>query len=57
MPVIPKLRRQRQENHKFKVSLGYIVRPCVQTINKQINKNKTKAVGKTSDASVRAQSS
>jgi hypothetical protein len=28
MPVIPALRRLRQEDNKFKVSLGYIVRPC-----------------------------
>jgi hypothetical protein len=28
--AIPALRRQRQENHKFKDSLGYIVRHCLK---------------------------
>jgi hypothetical protein len=28
--VIPALERLRQEDHKFKVSLGYIVRPCIE---------------------------
>jgi hypothetical protein len=28
MPVIPRLRRLRQEDNKFEVSLGYIVRIC-----------------------------
>jgi hypothetical protein len=26
MPIVPAPRRQRQEDHKFEVSLGYIVR-------------------------------
>jgi hypothetical protein len=30
MPVIPALRRQRPEYHKFKTRLGYIVRPCLK---------------------------
>jgi hypothetical protein len=29
--VIPTLGRLRQENHKFQVSLDYIVRPCLKT--------------------------
>jgi hypothetical protein len=29
-PVIPALRKLRQEDHKFKVSLGYIERPCLE---------------------------
>jgi hypothetical protein len=28
-PVIPALRRLRQEDHKFEVNLDYIARPCV----------------------------
>jgi tRNA A22 N-methylase len=30
MPVIPALRRQRQEEPQLKISLGYIVRPCLK---------------------------
>jgi hypothetical protein len=30
MPVIPALGKWRQENHKLKPSVGYIVRPCLQ---------------------------
>jgi hypothetical protein len=29
-PVILALRKLRQENHKFKVSLGYVVRSCLK---------------------------
>jgi hypothetical protein len=36
MPAIPAFRRlMREEEHEFKVSLGYIVRPCLK-------QNKTK---------------
>lgn len=29
MPVMPALRRMRQEDYMFKVSLSYTVRPCL----------------------------
>jgi hypothetical protein len=29
MPVIPSLRRQRQEDHEFEASLGITVGPCL----------------------------
>jgi hypothetical protein len=35
MPVIPALRRQRQKDFKFKVSLGFIVRTSPQKIKKE----------------------
>jgi hypothetical protein len=31
MPLIPALRRLRQEGHKFETSLDYILRPCLKT--------------------------
>jgi hypothetical protein len=36
MPVIPALRRLRQEDLEFKVSLSYIVRICLK-VNKYIH--------------------
>jgi hypothetical protein len=32
--VIPELGMQRQEDHKFKVSLGYTASPCLKSENK-----------------------
>jgi hypothetical protein len=29
-PIILALRRQKQEDHEFKVNLDYIARPCLQ---------------------------
>lgn len=33
-PMIPVLRRQRQEDHKFKPSLDYSIKPCLKTKQK-----------------------
>jgi hypothetical protein len=35
LPVIPALKRLRQEDSKFEASLGYIARPCLK--NKEIS--------------------
>jgi hypothetical protein len=42
MPVIPALRRLRQEDHKTEVSLGYIVRLCLKKQSKTIKKGDVK---------------
>jgi hypothetical protein len=34
-PVDPALRRQRQEDHKFKAILGYIEKPCLKKKKKK----------------------
>jgi hypothetical protein len=38
-PVIPGVRRLRQENHQFEASMGYIVKPCLKTTTKNTNKS------------------
>jgi hypothetical protein len=40
IPVIPALRRLRQENYKFKASLCYIERPCLQFRERKREKKK-----------------
>jgi hypothetical protein len=40
IPIIPALRRLRQEDLKVETSLGYIVRPCLK--KKKNNNNKPK---------------
>jgi hypothetical protein len=38
MPVIPVLGKLRQKDHEFKAGLDYIMRPCLKTSQKAINK-------------------
>jgi hypothetical protein len=38
-PVISALGMLKQESHKFKVSLGYMVRPCLKQSQKERKKN------------------
>jgi hypothetical protein len=40
MSVIPTLKRLRQEDYEFEVSLAYMTRLCFKKTNKQINKCK-----------------
>jgi hypothetical protein len=40
MSLIPVLGRLRQENGKFKASLGYTVRPCLKNNKKNHQTNK-----------------
>jgi hypothetical protein len=35
MPVVPALRKWRQEDREFKASLGYITRPCPKIQQKE----------------------
>jgi hypothetical protein len=42
MPVIPPLRRQKQKDHKFEVSLGYIARSCLKKKKKKERERKKK---------------
>jgi hypothetical protein len=38
-PVIPTLRRLRQEDGEFEVNLGYIARPCLKIIQNKLKQN------------------
>jgi hypothetical protein len=42
LPVIPALRRLRQEDHEFLASLGYIARLCLKNKNKKKKERKEK---------------
>jgi hypothetical protein len=37
MPVVPALRRLRQEDHEFEASLGSLARSCLKTKTKRQN--------------------
>jgi hypothetical protein len=39
-PVIPVLRRLRQENHEFMANLGYLGRSCLKKKKKKEDQNK-----------------
>jgi hypothetical protein len=36
MPIVPALGMQRQEDNKFKASLGYIAKPCLKNKQKEV---------------------
>jgi hypothetical protein len=40
MPITPALRRLRQEDHEFNISLGFMARPCLK--KNQPNKQQPK---------------
>jgi hypothetical protein len=42
LPIIPALERLRQEDHKFKASLGNIKKPCLIHTHKNFPKEKNK---------------
>jgi hypothetical protein len=46
MPIVPTLRRLRQEDREFEASLGYIVRHCLKIEKKKTGRKEGRKKGK-----------